>query len=223
METLTLNASVRENAGKGVARKLRRSGRMPAVLNRRDSTLALEVDKKPILRLINSHKSLHTLLSLKLDNATGDKERTAIVREYQVHPVSGELIHVDFREIRMDEKIVISVPVEYVGSAVGVKAGGVMQPITHNVKLECLPSDMVHSVKFDVTNVEAGQTVHASELELPKGTELKSRPEAALFAVTISKAAPAEVEAEEAEEEAAAAEEGAAPAAEPEGGEESST
>jgi len=223
METLTLNASVREKAGKGVARKLRSGGRLPAVLNRKGSTLALEVEKKPVLRLINSHKSLHTLLSLQLENASQDKERTAIVSEYQVHPVTGELIHVDFREIRMDEKIIITVPVEYVGSAVGVKSGGVMQPITHEVKLECLPSDVVASVKLDVTNVEAGQTVHASELELPKGTQLMTRPETPLFAVTIPRAATAEVEAAEEAEEGAAAEEGGAPAAEAEGGEEASS
>ncbi len=191
METLTLNVALRENTGKGVARKLRMAEKMPAVLNRAGSTIPLELEKKPILKLINSQKSGHTLLTLNVSNASDNQSRTAIVKEFQVHPITNELIHVDFKEISMDEKISITVPIILTGAAKGVKEGGLMQVMTRDITIECMPGNIIDSVEFDTTNVMANSTIHASSLILPEGAVLKSSPEAVILAISTQRAAEA--------------------------------
>lgn len=207
MEIVTLHATVRQKSGKGVARKLRQADKMPAVLNRKDSTLPLAMEKRPLLRLLNSGHGRQTLLNLKLENATEGAERKALVSEYQVHPVTGELIHVDFREVRDDEKVTITVPVDVQGTPVGVKEGGIMQRISHEVQVECLPADMMDSISVDVSAVDVNQTVHAMELELPKGAVLKSHPEMAILTVSSPRTAT-ELEEQEGEGEETAPAEG---------------
>jgi len=204
METLTLKAKVRQESGKGVARKLRKADKMPAVLNRKGSTVPLELEKRPLLRLINSGHGLQTLVNLQLENAAENAERKALMAEYQVHPISGELIHVDFREVRDDEKVTITVPVDLQGTPVGVKeGGGVLQRITHEVRIECFPADMMDTIPVDVSAVDVNQTVHAMELNLPKGAVLKSNPELVILTVSSARVEVA-VEEEEGEEAAAA-------------------
>ncbi len=205
METLTLDVALREKTGKGVARKLRMAEKVPAILNRAGSTVPLELEKKPMLKLINSQKSGHTLLRLNVSNAPDSQPRTAIVKEFQVHPITNELIHVDFKEITMDEKISVTVPIILTGAAKGVKEGGIMQIMTRDITVECMPGNIVDSVEFDTTNVMANSTVHASSLVLPEGSVLKSSPEAVILAISTLRAA------ETASEEQTGAEETPAP------------
>lgn len=206
METLTLNVALREKTGKGVARQLRMAEKVPAVLNRAGSTIPLALDKKPMLKLINSQKSGHTLLTLNVSNATDNQSRTAIVKEFQVHPITNELIHVDFKEITMDEKISITVPIILTGAAKGVKEGGIMQIMTRDITIECMPGNIIDSVEFDVTNVMANSTVHASSLILPDDVILKSSPEAVILAISTQRAAEAVSEESTEAEEAPASE-----------------
>ncbi len=207
METLTLDVTLREKTGKGVARKLRIAEKLPAVLNSAGNTVPLELEKKPMLKLINSQKSGHTLLTLNVSNASSDnKSRTAIVKDFQVHPITNELIHIDFKEIKMDEKISITVPVILKGVAKGVKEGGVMQVMTRNVTVECMPGNIVDSVEFDITNVKANSTVHASSLILPEGVVLKSSPEAVILVISTPRASDAVSEEKTAVEETPAPE-----------------
>ena len=190
METLTLDVELRVKTGKGVARKLRMAEKMPAVLNRAGSTIPLELEKKPMLKLINSHKSKHTLLTLNVSNASENQSRTAIVNEFQTHPVTGELIHIDFKEIRMDEKISITVPINLTGTAKGVaKEGGIMQVLKRTLTLECMPGDIVDSIEFDITNVNANTSIHASDMTLPPNIELKTSPVTVILAISAPRAA----------------------------------
>lgn len=205
METITIDAAVREKSGKGVARKLRRAERIPGVLNHGGQTIALDVDKKSLVKLINTKKSGYAVLNLNMTNAPDQKSRMAMVKEFQVHPVTRELIHVDFREVKAEEKVRIHLPVILKGTPVGVKLGGQLRVVTWSLDFDCLPSDIVDRVEMDISSVGPGKTVHASDLSLPSGLTLKSPPKTVLCQVSTVAAAEAAAEAAEASEAPAAA------------------
>lgn len=189
MEAVTIDVTIRDKSGKGVARKLRAAGRFPAVLNRKGKSVALDIEKKPVLKVINSRKGEFVVfrLNVPLDPAAG--ERLAMIKEYQVHPVTGELVHMDLTEIKMDEKVITRVPVVIEGVSKGVKAGGTMEILNRKVKVECLPEHIVEAISLDVTDVAAGKTVHASDLKLPEGLVLKTAPRTSLITVLMPKGA----------------------------------
>jgi len=209
METIAIDAAVREKAGKGVARKLRRAERIPGVLNHGGKSLSLDVDKKALLKLINMQKSGYAVVSLNMANATGDKSRLAMVKEIQVHPVTRELIHVDFREVKTEETVRIHIPVALKGTPVGVKQGGQLRVVTRSLDFECLPKDIVDHVEMDIVSVGQGKNVHAYDISLPAGVSLITDPKTVICQVSTLAAVAAEAAAAEAEEAGAAAGEAA--------------
>ncbi|MBI5143123.1 MAG: 50S ribosomal protein L25 [Nitrospirae bacterium] len=187
MEAVTIDVTIRDKSGKGVARKLRAAGRFPAVLNRKGKSVALDIEKKPVLKVINSHKGEFVVFRLNVPSDPAAGERLAMIKEYQVHPVTGELVHMDLTEIKMDEKVITRVPVVIDGVSKGVKAGGTMEILNRKVKVECLPEHIVEAIHLDVTDVTAGKTVHASDLKLPEGLTLKTAPRTSLITVIMPK------------------------------------
>jgi large subunit ribosomal protein L25 len=189
MEAVTIDVTIRDKSGKGVARKLRAAGRFPAVLNRKGKSVALDIEKKPVLKVINSRKGEFAVFRLNVPSDPAAGERLAMIKEYQVHPVTGELVHMDLTEIKMDEKVITRVPIVIEGVSKGVKAGGTMEILNRKVKVECLPEHIVEAISLDVTNVAAGKTVHASDLKLPEGLTLKTAPKTSLLTVLMPKGA----------------------------------
>ncbi len=124
MEKFALSAQVREKAGKGVARSLRRNQMVPAVLYSHGKSVPISMGNKDITSILNSEGGEHALINLKLDVKDGS-EKLALIKDYQVDPRSGKLIHVDLMEVALNEKVKIQVEVHIVGSAVGVKEGGI--------------------------------------------------------------------------------------------------
>lgn len=174
MEHVNIDVTIRETSGKGVARKLRQAQKLPAVLNDRGKSIALAVDKKQMVKLFNTNQSGFAVLNLKVSNSDTERNHLAMVRDYQVHPVTRELLHIDFKEVQATEPVVIHVPVVFKGTPVGVKLGGQLRIVTRWVDLECLPANIVEHVEMDISKVGAGKTVHASDLELPGVLNLKS-------------------------------------------------
>lgn len=211
MSETSLAVEVRDNGGKGVARKLRALGRVPAVLyGRKTDPVALVIDPVPLERMLrSSHAGLNTLIDLQ--GAASVQGKTVLVKELQRHPVRGEMIHADFYEVERDQTIVVSVPIHIEGTAVGVTMGGLLDHSLREVEVECLPNAIPDEFVVDVTPLEQGDSVHVRDLALPTGVELRSDGDLSVVSVVAPAAEEVEAVDEELEEgaEAEAAPEGA--------------
>ena len=196
-ETVTLAVEKREGRGKGDARKLRASGRIPAnIYGHGIDSIAVAADAHEFDAL-TSRISGNTLVELQL----GGKSRPVLIREVQRHPYKPLVLHIDFFAIRMDEKIWVSVPVHVTGTASGVKnSGGVLQQALHEVEIECLPSEIPEAFEIDVTALEIGDSLHVSDLHT-QGFETAEAPERTIVTVQPPRVLEEETEEEEGLEE----------------------
>ena len=216
MDMVEISIERRTSSGKGAARKSRRAGTIPAIFyGPKRSTVSVavrrdEFDKK-LAHLEGSH--LIRLLNPGQDPDLNDK--AVLLREVQVHPVSGNVLHADFLEVDLTERLTVSVALHFVGKAAGVTDGGILQPIQREIEVECLPTEIPQYIEVDVSPLGIHEAVHLGELKLPEGVMAVGDPEQALVTVlppTVEEAKAAEaVEAIPAE--GAAAEGAAAPAA----------
>ena len=208
MKSVSLKVFPRTLAKRAGVKKLRTSGRVPAVIyGRRTSPQNLEIGVNEIEDLIHHSVSETILVDLAVEGGS-QGQRLALVQEVQHHPLSGRVLHVDFHEVAENEKVTVTVPVETVGEAAGVKTGGgVLEHVLFKIKVRALPRDLPEVINVDVSQLEIGQSIHLNEIPLPEGVEVigdKNIP-------VISVAAPI-TEAQE----AAALEAATTPLAEPE-------
>lgn len=214
MAELKLVAEPRTDSGKGVARKLRAAGRVPAVLYGAGvESTPLSVDSKELFHLLHTGAGANVLVDLVVDG----QEHLAIPRDVQRDHIHGRFIHLDFLAVRRDEKIHISVPVRVVGESAGVKAGGVVEHHLWEVEVECLPTDVPEAIEVDITELEIGMGLRVSDLVAPQGATILTNPEDSVVAVQQPQMAVELEEAEAAEGEEVEGE--AAEGAEPEAGE----
>jgi large subunit ribosomal protein L25 len=208
MKSLSLKVFPRTLAKRTGVRKLRGSGRVPAVIyGRQVQPKNLEIGVKEIEDLIHHSVSETILVDLALEGEAKPR-RLALVQEIQHHPLSGKVLHVDFHEVAENEKVTVTVPVETVGEAAGVKTGGgVLEHVLFKVKVRALPKDLPEVINVDVTRLEIGQSIHLGEIPLPADVEVIGDKKVPV----ISVAAPITEE-----QEAAALEAVGAPLAEPE-------
>lgn len=199
-ETMTIEVQPRPETGKNANRRSRVAGKIPAVVyGGGKESVAIEVDRKTLVDTMKGHGGENPIFLLKL----GDKERHAMIRHLQLDPVSRQVIHIDFQRVEMDQKVRVAVPVELVGTAYGVKTeGGMLDFVTREVHVECLPGEIPKHLGCDVTDLHVGQHVEAKDLELPAGVVLLDEPDKVIVALGHGRleAAPA---AEAAEAEAA--------------------
>lgn len=202
MKSVTLNAFSRTMVRRGEVKKLRSSGRIPAVIyGGQTKPESLELNAKEMEDLIHHSVSENILVDLAVDKAS----RLALVQEIQHHPLDGKVLHVDFHEVSPTEKVTIMVPVETTGEAAGVKTGGgVLEHVLFKIKVRALPKDLPEQILVDVTSLELGKSIHLGEIKAPEGVELLGDKKVAVISVALPKT---EVE------EVAATAEGAAPAA----------
>jgi large subunit ribosomal protein L25 len=205
-----LEAERRDQFGRNNAGRLRRSGKIPAVLyGGAGQAESLAVDPKQLLRILHSQAGVNTLISLKLDGA-GDTR--VLVKEYQIHPVQHELLHADLYRVAMDKVLRVTVPLHLTGEAKGVKAqGGLVDFVHREIVVECLPADIPEHITVDVTELMLHDGVRVRDL--PTGGTWKpvSDPDMLIVHVVAPK-----VEAEPAAAEAGAAAAAPGAAAEPE-------
>lgn len=205
MAELTLEVQPREETGKGAARRARRSGEVPAIVygGGRDP-VSISVNRRKISDLVN--KSEHGIRSVfLLELAGADKKRHAMIRDVQIHPVSRELIHVDFIRVDMQKKIHVSIPIHLKGTAQGQKMGGLVDFVLREIEVECLPTAIPDEIVIDVTALHIGDSLRLEDLELPSGVEPVGETSRVVVTVSAPKAVAAEeeevVETEEAEPE----------------------
>ncbi|WP_447977833.1 50S ribosomal protein L25 [Candidatus Nitrospira bockiana] len=164
-----MTAEVREQAGKGAARQLRRKGKIPGVLYGQEECLLLTLDPDAIRKILRSHAGT-ALVSLTITGTARNAVRTALLREYQVDPVTGDLLHADLFEVSMTKPIRVKVPVALVGGVpVGVKEGGVLHHNLRELHIECLPSALPDQIEVDASQLGIGHGVHVRELAPREG------------------------------------------------------
>lgn len=171
METLEIQANARAAGGKNHARRLRRSGKIPAVLyGPKTQAVALELDKKDFSTRVALLQGSH-LVRLK-SSVPELAEKVALVKEMQFHPISGDVTHADLYEVDLAAKIQVQVPLRFVGKAAGVTRGGILQPIVREVEVECLPMDIPGFFNVDVSALDIGDSIHVEEIQMPPDVTL---------------------------------------------------
>lgn len=195
----TLNLESRRQAGKGVARKLRRRGRVPGVIYGGGQLPALvHMEAQAALHLFRSISVENTILNLSVDD--GEPER-ALVREIQTHPCRPELLHVDFLRIRRGVAIEVQVPVRLTGVPAGVRnEGGLLDQVVHDLPVKCVPSKIPEVIEVDVTELTVGDVIRAGDIEMPDDVESLADPGRTICAVAAPRVADEEDAEEEAEE-----------------------
>lgn len=200
-ENATLKAALRTETGKGAMRRLRQDGRVPGVVyGRGEETRSLSVDARDLETLMKHHSLDTTLIELSIEGAArgAGKVRT-LVAEVQTHPYKPIVLHVDFQQIHAGETVTVQVPVRLQGTPAGVRAGGVLQHILHDIEAECAVESIPESFEYDVSDLEIGDSVHVSDLSVPSEVTLLIDAERTVCTV----APPTVLEVAEADEEAA--------------------
>ncbi len=201
----TLAAVTRNERGKNESRRLRRAGQVPAVLygGKASGAAAIKMDPKALLDILHSDSGINTLIGLSVDGGTASP---VLVKEFQLDPVSNELLHVDFYRPELDRAVIVTVPVTLTGEAAGVKQqGGLVDFVQRDVQVECLPTEIPEHIEVDISNLMIGQGVRLHDLLQDVTWKPMSDPDSLLVHVV----APKVEEEEEPDEEVAAAEDAA--------------
>lgn len=169
MATATLNATTRTDVGKGSARKLRASLRIPGVIygHHREAT-PLAMDARELEKLLGSIAPGTTVVELHL----GGRVSKTLIREIQRHPFKRQVLHIDFQELVAGEKITVNVPILFVGTAAGVKDGGTVEEVMRELSVEVDPSNIPNHFEIDVSALGINDSVHVSDIKVPEGVEI---------------------------------------------------
>ncbi len=199
--TTSISLESRDGKGKKMARRLRREGWIPGVFytheSRHEGALSVKIRTSEMIRILAVPGVTHHLL--ELDTPLGF--RRGIIKNIQKNPCKEEIWHIDFYGVQADQKITITVPINLLGEAVGVEQGGVMEVVTSQVEVECLPDAIPEGIDIDISNLEIGSAVHVSDLVAPEGVEIKNDPEDVVVLVAAQRVMVEEEEIEEEEEE----------------------
>ena len=208
MEFVDLKVERRPATGKGVARKLRQRGRIPAIFYGEEEPIPVTVDPKILLRALGTAAGENVILNLTIVD-TEEHARKAMVKEVQVDPVTGAVLHADLLAISMERPIEVGVPVELVGVASGVKEeGGVVAQVLRDLAVRCLPGAIPDRITLEISALKIGDVIHVRDLPIPAGIEVLTERDQVV--VTVAAPVVEEVAAPVVEEVAAVvAEEGA--------------
>ena len=216
-DALTLPAEARERAGKGASRVLRRTGRVPAVIyGGKEEPLPIHVEEKTLVRQLGTGHFMNSIVMVEVDG----KSLRTLPKDVAFHPVNDRPLHVDFLRLAKDAKVEVQVPVVFVNeeASPGLKKGGVLNVVRHELDLVCEADKIPSEIELDVTGLEVGDSIHISSVVLPEGSVSAITDRDFTIATVVAPSAlkraeseaeeGEEVEGEEAEGEEAAAEEG---------------
>ena len=166
MEEIALKVEPRDGRGKGPSRRLRRDGKVPGVFyGPKSAAVALAIDGKEFTTRVANLEGSHLI---RFDSARAElRQKVALMREVQTHPVSGAILHVDFYEVDLTQRLQVTVPLHFVGKPVGAADGGILQPVIREIEVECLPTDIPQFIEVDVSHLAIHDAVHLAELQLP--------------------------------------------------------
>ncbi len=194
MKQVSLNAIKREKTGKETSKKLRKQGLIPAIVyGPRFQPLPIAVKANEIESILIKHRGETILFNLQLTNGEPSKIQ-AVLKEYQLHPVTDKIIHIDFLAIHEKETITIDVPLEFVGKPVGISRGGVLEILLHELTVECLPSNIPDKISVDISHLDIGDVLHVKDIKVPEGIKVVDDPEETVVTVIAEEKETAEEE-----------------------------
>jgi large subunit ribosomal protein L25 len=215
MERVSLEAETRSEVGKVAVKKLRERGFIPGVVYKaKEGTTNLKVAKSALLKVLHTEAGENVIINLKLSpdadsltkkssrspkSSAGKGTKTVIIKEIQYHPVKGDILHIDFNQISLTEKLTIDVPLETKGESEGVKEGGILEHILWELKVECLPTKIPEKIEVDVSDLKIGDFVYVKDLKVPQDIKILTEPEA--IVVSVKPPTVEKVEEEKVEEE----------------------
>ncbi len=169
---IEFNANKRELQGTGASRRLRRSGKVPGILYGGEAAAEpIELDHNALFHSLKQEAFHASILTMNLDG----QKQPVLLRDYQMHAFKPQVLHIDFQRVAADRKIHMKVPLHFVNadSAPGVKLqGGVVSHVLNELNVTCLPADLPEFIEVDMKNVSVGHSIHAKDLNLPKGVEV---------------------------------------------------
>lgn len=201
MAQIVIQTESRKPGGKNVNRRMRVAGRIPAVLyGQGKNPLPLAVDPEVVREVLYSDSGRNTIFAVSVD---GGAQTNAMVKDYQLDPVRGNLIHADFLQIAMDRTLELTVPVEIVGESEGVKLGGLMDIVTREIEIECLPADIPESITVDITGLMINDNIRVKSLPANPKVKILTDPDVVIVTIVppLKEEVPVEAPAEAAEPE----------------------
>lgn len=194
VQTQTLDLEIRTARKKGGARKLRQMGKIPGIVyGAGEENVLVQVDRKVMEKLA---RELHGEVVV-LDLNIGGKVRKGFIKDVQFHPVTGDILHVDFQIVHAGEEVEVTVPVVIVGEAPGVKAGGVLEHLLHEVDIRAPADRIPPHIEVDVSRMEIGDVLHVRDIPVPEGVTLLEDPDEPVVVIHAPRAAAEEVPEEE--------------------------
>ena len=186
MATVSFNATVRENNGKGAARSLRARGQIPAVIYGHDhAPQSLALNARDLDRLLGHIQAESTVIEVTVDGKTSK----TLIREIQRHPIKRQILHVDFQALVAGEKVTVNIPITLVGIPEGVKLeGGVMEQPLRELEIEVDPSNIPDHFELDVSTLKIGDSLHVSDIKAPEGVQILDDPETSVVVVAAPRA-----------------------------------
>lgn len=207
-----IKAHTRKRSGSGALKQLRREGLIPAVVyGKGQENINLRLNSKAVNEVLARSASEQILVTLEIEDRKENK--LALIQDVQHDPLTGAILHMDFHAVREDEIIHAHVPIELVGDAAGVKAGGFLEFLLHSLDIACLPKDLPESIAVDVSGVNIGDAIHVKEIKLPEGVRATTDGEVNVVHVVEMRVSEEPAAAAAAPAADAAAAKGAAPAA----------
>ena len=221
MDTMQLSSEIRTQTGKGSARKLRSTGKLPAILYGPETdTIMLTLDCTELEKTLKGKSAESVLLNLRIDSGKKGQSKKVMIKEVQRDPVKRDYLHVDLFEISLKKELEVDIPIHLVNTPIGVsEGGGILQHVRREVKVSCMPDDLVDKIDVDVSDLDIGQSLHIGDISFPSG--LKSLEDVDVTVLTVvaprvDEVEEEEVEGEEVEEERVEETEGEEPKSEEE-------
>ncbi len=200
MKQVSLSAIKRTKTGKETAKKLRKQGLIPAIIYGADTDpIPIAIKFNEFERIMHRYKGEMLLFNLEIKNGeTFNKQ--ALLKEYQIHPVTDKVIHVDFLAIHEGTPISIDVPLEFVGRPVGIPKGGILEIHMHELTIECLPSQIPDKITVDISPLDLGDVLHVKDIQVPEGVKVLDDPEETVVTIVAEEKGESEEEEETTEE-----------------------
>lgn len=203
MELRKFNATVRSNSGKGASARLRKGGQIPAVAYGKNLPVqSLSISPSDLSSVLTSAHGRNSVIEL---DVAGQKKLTVLIRDFQYHPLSRELLHADFVQIALDQPVDVDVPLDATGKAKGVVEGGVLRQVYRRVPVRCLPEKIPVKLVHDVTELGVNEHILVKDLAVPEGVTIRLPQDQTVLAVAFEKQVVEEEEAKPADAAAAAA------------------
>jgi large subunit ribosomal protein L25 len=186
MEQIQLKGNIRETKGKQAAKRMRADGQVPAVVyHRGEEPVSIAVSDKEISKILNAHAGENILINLTIEKAK-KKTRAVIIKEIQQDPVKRFILHVDFNEISLSERITVDVEVVTKGESIGVKQdGALLEQVLREIKISCLPTDIPKSIEIDISALKVNDSIHVKDIVVSDKIKVLTDPDVLIVQVRL--------------------------------------